>query len=133
MDFLPNSIYKFVTVGVQHISIWTYAGGVLSFFSCEIENPKDQLNPKGGVLGEIQELNMPKDDEKDHEYLIGEQLDDIGSLQVSFYSLCFVHNTIVTGANDGFLYFWYDNQIKKRQTAHPKSPILCLNSLKNTS
>ena len=48
MEFFPNSIFKFVTCGVQHMSLWTYAGGSLTFQAMEIENPRDlvEINPK---------------------------------------------------------------------------------------
>lgn len=42
LEFYPNSIFMFVTCGIQHMSTWHYAGGSLTFQAMEIENPKDQ-------------------------------------------------------------------------------------------
>jgi len=41
IEFHPNSIFRFVSCGIQHMSQWKYSGGSLTFSAMEIENPKD--------------------------------------------------------------------------------------------
>jgi hypothetical protein len=43
LEFYPNSISRFVTCGIQHMSTWHYCGGALTFRAMEIENPKEQV------------------------------------------------------------------------------------------
>ena len=89
---------------------------------------------KQGVMAINNDMLQNNEENKVEEHIIGNNEDEeVVGLQVSFYSLCFVYNTIVTGGNDGFLYIWADNQVKKKQTAHPKAPILSLSSQKNSS
>ena len=40
LEFYPNSISRFVTCGIQHMSTWHYCGGALTYRAMEIENPK---------------------------------------------------------------------------------------------
>lgn len=50
--------------------------------------------------------------------------------KVTFVSLIFVNETIITAGSDGFLYVWHDMKIVKTQNAHP---ILCLNTTKDSN
>lgn len=43
IEFHPNSIFRFVSCGIQHMSQWQYSGGNLTFSAMEIENPKDHM------------------------------------------------------------------------------------------
>lgn len=39
IEFFPNSIYKFITCGIQHIAVWSLRGSILSYSNLEIELP----------------------------------------------------------------------------------------------
>jgi len=39
--FYPNSYDKFITCGIQNISVWVFKGGILSCHSLQLENPSD--------------------------------------------------------------------------------------------
>ena len=41
LEFHPNSIFKFVSCGIQHMAQWKYSGGSLTYSAMEIENPRD--------------------------------------------------------------------------------------------
>lgn len=104
--FFPNSIYKFVTCGVQHMSVWKYSGSTLSFFACSIEKPRDMLfikpvftqqTPTHGQEG------LTQAQREDLEKMIEENQHPI--LRVTFTCVCFVQNTPVTGDTKGFVRF----------------------------
>lgn len=84
LEVFPNSIYEFITCGVQHIADWSLKGQVLSYNNMEIENPKGLVELK-------------RDD--------GES-DDIHILKVTFITIIFVNETIVTAGDNGYLYVW---------------------------
>ena len=43
MCFLPDSIYSFVTCGLQHMSLWVYNGSTLQFSAMAIQNTKEMM------------------------------------------------------------------------------------------
>ena len=93
LETFPNAIYKFVTCGHQHIAIWSLKGGILSYCSLEIENPEDVI--------EIQDLNSSSSNSPD-------------KLTVTFITVIFVNETIITAGDDGYLYVWDNNKIIKK-------------------
>ena len=102
--FFPNSIYKFVTCGVQHMSIWKYNGSVLNFSACSIEKPKDMLFIKPSFIPRSQDNDELTEEQKEElERLKAENQHPV--LRVTFTCLCFVQNTPVTGDTNGFVSF----------------------------
>lgn len=41
IEFFPNSIYKFITCGIQHIAVWNLHGNYLSYSNLRIDKPDD--------------------------------------------------------------------------------------------
>ena len=128
LDFYPNSVSRFVTCGIQHISYWHFAGGTLTSRALEIENPKeflpDQQSVKGG-RDENTQLVEGDDQFKEEE-------EEKEALKISFMSVIFVLETLITAGDDGFLYIWDDARITRKQRAHPDSPILALHTTKDS-
>lgn len=106
VEFHPNSIFRFVSCGIQHMAQWKYSGGSLTFSAMEIENPKDlvELNREEDRKEEIQE---DKEDAKEEE-------EDKEALKISFLTVIFVQDAIITAGEDGFLYVWDDSKISKK-------------------
>ena len=125
LEFHPNSIFKFVSCGIQHMTKWRYSGGSLSYAAMEIENPKDlvELNRNDGDR---------KDDGNEDQQDNKEEEEDKEALSISFLTVIFVQDAIITAGDDGFIYVWDDQRISKKQKAHPDSPILSLHSTKDS-
>ena len=73
----PNSIYEFVTCGVQHIAEWSLKGSILSYNNMEIENPK-------GLVELVKEDGA---------------IVDLNILKVDFITVIFVNETIITAGD----------------------------------
>ena len=41
LEFHPNSVFRFVSCGIQHMAQWKFCGSSLTHSAMEIENPKD--------------------------------------------------------------------------------------------
>lgn len=56
-------------------------------------------------------------------------------LEVTFTTVIFVHETIITAGDDGYLYVWGrdTNSVIKKQHAHPRAPILTLHTTPGSS
>ncbi|KAL4497254.1 hypothetical protein ABPG72_011189 [Tetrahymena utriculariae] len=143
IEFFPNSIYKFITCGIQHISVWNLKGNILSYQNLEIQIPQDLADTeksKGTQSSSIKQkkqsqrnLSSPLRQKKKGEDANFEEADYDESkeqIKVTFVSLIFVNETIITAGSDGFLYVWHDLKIVKTQNAHP---ILCLNTTKDSN
>ena len=99
LEMYPNSLFQFVTCGMQHMAVWQLRGDKLEYQNMEIEYPED----------------------------VAEKMDESSQeLRVDFMTLIFVNETIISGGNDGYLYVWDFNKIVKQQNAHPKSQVLSL-------
>jgi len=101
--FFPNSIYQFITCGVQHMSVWKYSGSTLNFFACPIEKPRDMLfiKPAFNPSPNDSERGLTTTQKEDLEKLIEENQHPI--LRVTFTCVCFVQNIPVTGDTNGFV------------------------------
>lgn len=117
LDFFPNSIYKFVTCGVQHMALWQLNGNVLSYQHFELKNPPSVIDFNKTMMDQ-------EEDEEDQNAL----------LKVIFITLIFVREVLITGGNDGYLYIWDEKklQIKIKFNAHPSHPILTLHTTKDS-
>ena len=51
---------------------------------------------------------------------------EIKSSEVIFYSVIVIEDLVISSGNDGYIYVWKEGKAVKRQTAHPKEPILSL-------
>ncbi|CAD8183513.1 unnamed protein product [Paramecium pentaurelia] len=119
LEFYPNSVFRFVTCGVQHMSCWQFAGGSLTFQAMEIENPKDLVEL---VENQNDEQEGVQDNEQEQD-----------ALRITFLTVIFVQDAIITAGEDGFIYVWDDKKINKKQKAHPDQPIFCLYTSKDSS
>ncbi len=52
---------------------------------------------------------------------------------VTFMSVIFVNDVIVSAGDDGSLYVWNERRVVKKQSAHPKAAILCLTTTSNSN
>lgn len=77
LEMFPNSIYEFVTCGVQHIAEWSLKGSILSYNNMEIENPK-------GLVELVKEDGA---------------IVDLNILKVDFITVIFVNETIITAGD----------------------------------
>ncbi|EGR29518.1 PH domain protein [Ichthyophthirius multifiliis] len=132
LSFLPNSINKFITCGIQHMSLWKFNGSILSFQPLEIENPKDKENVKNNADFVRDDGNKDEFPEKDQEQQ-NEEEDDEQELRATFLCIIFVQDVIITSAEDGFLYVWEGNKIIQKQLAHQKIPITSLFAKKESN
>jgi uncharacterized membrane protein len=103
IEFHPNSVYRFVSCGIQHMAQWKYSGGSLTHSSMEIENPKDLVELNNNKLSEQDEKEDVKEEEEERE-----------ALKISFLTIIFVQDAIITSGEDGFLYVWDDYRITKK-------------------
>ena len=61
--FFPGERHKFMTVGEQHITEWTYNSGILNFKELKLE--RSHKMDKGGLLNIIQEKRISKNKSND--------------------------------------------------------------------
>ena len=59
-------------------------------------------------------------------------MNQIENSSVIFYSVIVIEDLAISSGNDGYIYVWKEGKAVKRQTAHPKEPILCLYSNLNS-
>lgn len=96
LEFLPESKTEFITCGVQHMSLWNYKGGLLSFKELPIQNVKQGPTQDDLMMGDR----------------IGGGIEGNKLLRVTFMSIIFILDEfIVTGADDGCVRFliFYSN------------------------
>ena len=106
LDFLPFKNNEFITVGIQHISVWKYRAGTMEFNELKIEDPM-KLH-KGDFAQH--KLNQAKEE-----------------TMVCF--LCITHllsSVFVTGCDLGFIYLWQNKEIVQKLEGREKSPITVL-------
>ena len=94
--------------------MWNLKGGVLSYANLEIENPSDIIE----FYDEKKEVvENPLYKSVNHSKHVEEDSDEENSknaLKVTFLSLIFVNETIITAGNDGFLYVWDNMKVVKK-------------------
>ncbi|KAL4455920.1 hypothetical protein ABPG73_008674 [Tetrahymena malaccensis] len=116
LAFLPNSIYQFITCGIQNMSHWKFNGSILSYHQMEIENPPPEKDLKKNNDDVAKDDANREDYEKEEE--ANEEEEEPTKLKVSFLCIIFVQDVIITSGEDGYLYVWEENKIKKKHPAH---------------
>lgn len=75
----------------------------------EIENPKDLVE-----LNQKMDNQFQKDELVDDKEDLPQEEDDSNALRISFLTVIFVQDAIITAGEDGFLYVWDDKKINKK-------------------
>jgi hypothetical protein len=50
LDFMPHLNTEFITTGKQHMALWKFKGGLLSYEDLPIENPKGIVKKEGLLI-----------------------------------------------------------------------------------
>lgn len=91
LEFLPTSKTEFITCGLQHMTLWTYKGGILNFRELPIESIQ---------LGPSQDEILDRSDEEPD---VEEKKD---TFRVTFLSLLFIMDEfILTAGDDGHVIY----------------------------
>lgn len=71
---------------------------------------------------------MPK------KYSLGNSQDllNLKSTGIIFYSLIFIEDMAISSSSDGYLYIWKEGKLAKKQNAHPGHEVLSLYAANNS-
>jgi hypothetical protein len=95
VDFYFDFNFKFISCGIQHISLWEYQGGLLVSEELPMQRVKDLMkNVKAG-----EHLDMIDDDKSD-----GEDRKEMVPIRATFLCLLFVDQFFIVGGEDGEVY-----------------------------
>jgi WD40 repeat protein len=84
LDFLPNSKSEFITCGVQHMTLWSYKGGILNFKELPIQFLKTKPQMNSEMSDSQNDINS-----------------DDSILRITFLAIKFVLDFIITAGDDG--------------------------------
>ena len=132
VEFFPNSIRKFVTSGVQHMMFWRLNGRNLESNIGELSIPKAFSNQGNTISAHVSRqqgkfgLGLVCEEISSNQNEAFQKDEDLDSVFVTFLCVKFLKNTLITSGDDGFLYLWEDERIKRRAHAHDGA-VLCLN------
>ena len=107
MCFMPNSIYQFITCGLQHMTRWSYNGSTLQFNALAIQNTSEMKESGKAAQGFSDNISIDKESKQS-------EVSNIMELKVNFLCITYVEGFAVTGGEDGYLYVWGDEQIMKK-------------------
>ncbi len=89
------------------MNVWSYSGSVLTFSACSLENPKDTLIMKTNIFQQFDSQELLQSTDLKKEVDKSKEDEEYYTLEVTFLCLCFIHNLIITGGEDGFVTsFW---------------------------
>jgi hypothetical protein len=98
IEFVPNSLNRFLTVGILHCSMWTFNGGVLSFRELELKNIPSSEDT-------FSEDDLAEDDEPRQTM----------PLLATFLCVEFLsEDHFVVGDDKGFLYLFIEGLLDKK-------------------
>lgn len=134
MEFYPDSFTKFVTCGLQHMTLWQFKADQLTYSSFIISNPIEvEDQGKGQNHNKDDQVQGDKADDKGDDK--GEQEDeekDRSNLTVLFFCVKFMQDLILTAGDDGFVYLWEDKRIVQKEICHQRDmAIQCMDVLYN--
>lgn len=92
LDFLPDSNYKFITCGIQHICQWEFKGSVLTFHEFPMVKVKDFM--KYIKANEQLEMMDGNNEENSVQH-------ESAPIRATFLCLLFINSFIILGAEDG--------------------------------
>lgn len=106
--FVHKSNSEFITIGLQHMTRWSYEGGLLMFQELPIENPNDIIE-RAGVLHIIHEREHRMRDGK-YKPTYDDQGREVFPLNVTFLAFIFLYEElIITGGDDGYVSYNFDS------------------------
>ena len=107
IQFVPQINNEFITVGIQHLSLWKYKANNLEFEECRIEKKNDKIKKN--------DLEGYEGIENNEEFL------------TSFLAICFLFSHVfVTSCDSGYIYLWHKKRIIQTILVEKETPILVL-------